>query len=115
MRVAAPDDRWLSTAYGRETGYLAAHRYVREPWHDFVAAVAEVVEHVAGGEGRPHWGKLHPLDAAALAPRYPRFADAVRLRAELDPEGRFANPYTDRVLGPAGRQLCGGAARRTSV
>lgn len=98
VRVAAPDDRWLSTAYGRETGYVAAHRYVREPWEDFVAAVADVVDDVAGGAGRPHWGKLHPLDAAALAPRYPRFADAARLRAEVDPEGRFANAYVDRVL-----------------
>ncbi len=100
VRVAAPDDRWLSTAYRRETGYVAAHRYVREPWRELVAAVAEVVDGVTGGTGRPHWGKLHPLDAAALAPRYPRFADAVRLRDELDPERRLANAYTDRVLGP---------------
>jgi len=24
------------------------------------------------------------------------------VRARLDPEGRFANPYLDRVLGPVG-------------
>ena len=30
------------------------------------------------------------LTAAELAPRYPRFADALALRAELDPGGRFA-------------------------
>ena len=57
---------------------------------------------MTGGQGRPHWGKRHPLTAAELAPRYPRFADAVALRDRLDPEGRFANPYTDRVLGTAG-------------
>jgi L-gulonolactone oxidase len=96
VRVAAADDRWLSPAYGRETGYVAAHRYVREPYADLVAAMSEI----AGTAGRPHWGKLHPLDAAALAPRYPRFAEALALRAELDPERRFANAYTDRVLGP---------------
>jgi L-gulono-1,4-lactone dehydrogenase len=98
VRVAAPDDRWLSTAYGRETGYVAVHRYVREPYEDYFAAVADIV----GTEGRPHWGKLHGLDAAALAPRYPRFADAVALREELDPGRRFANAYTDRVLGRPG-------------
>ena len=59
-----------------------------------------MVDGVTGATGRPHWGKLHPLDAAALAPRYPCFADAVRLRDQLDPERRFANAYTDRVLGP---------------
>lgn len=102
VRVAAADDRWLSTAYGRETGYVAAHRYVREPHRDYLAAVADVVHGVAGDEARPHWGKLHELTAAELAPRYPCFAAARALRAAVDPEGRFANPYTDRVLGRPG-------------
>jgi L-gulono-1,4-lactone dehydrogenase len=96
VRVSAADDRWLSPAYGRETGYVAAHRYLREPYAELVDAMTRI----AGAAGRPHWGKLHPLDAVALAPRYPRFADALALRAEVDPEGRFANAYTDRVLGP---------------
>jgi len=100
VRVAAGDDRWLSTAYGRETAYLAAHRYVREPWADYLGAVGEIVRAVAGTDARPHWGKLHPLAAADLVSRYPRFADAVALRARLDPDGRFANSYLDRILGP---------------
>jgi FAD-linked oxidoreductase len=100
VRVAAGDDRWLSTAYGRETAYLAAHRYVREPWQDYLGAVGEIVRSVAGVEARPHWGKLHPLAAADLAPRYPRFAEALALRTRLDPTRRFANAYTDRVFGP---------------
>ena len=101
VRVAAPDDRWLSTGYGRETGYVAAHRYVSEPYADYFAPVAGIVDAVTGGAGRPHWGKLHDLDAAALAARYPRFAEAVALRDRLDPERRFANAYLDRVLHPA--------------
>lgn len=100
VRVTAADDRWLSTAYGRETAYLAAHRYVREPYQEYVDAVSAIVAEVAGTGARPHWGKLHSLTAAELAPRYPRFADALALRAELDPGGRFANGYTDQVLGP---------------
>jgi L-gulono-1,4-lactone dehydrogenase len=100
VRVAAADDRWLSTAYGRETAYLAAHRYVREPWADYLGTVGEIVRAVAGAEARPHWGKLHELASVELAPRYPRWADALALRAKLDPEGRFANAYTNRVLGP---------------
>ncbi|HEY6744085.1 MAG TPA: D-arabinono-1,4-lactone oxidase [Mycobacteriales bacterium] len=100
VRVAAADDRWLSTAYGRETAYLAAHRYVREPYAEYLGTVADIVQAVAGEDARPHWGKLHDLTAAELAPRYPLFADALALRARLDPAGRFANAYTDRVLGP---------------
>jgi len=57
---------------------------------------------LAGADGRPHWGKLHGLDAERLAPRYPRFDDARRVRARVDPEGRFANAYVDRVLGAVG-------------
>jgi L-gulono-1,4-lactone dehydrogenase len=109
VRVAAADDRWLSTGYGRETAYLAVHRYVREPYADYFAAVADIV----GSEGRPHWGKLHELDAAALAPRYPRFAEAVALRDRLDPERRFANAYTDRVLGPCSRSPSPSPSRRS--
>jgi len=99
VRVAAADDRWLSTAYGRNVAYVAAHRYVAEPHEDYLAAFADVVNAVAGSEARPHWGKLHSLTAADLAPRYPRHADAAALRRRLDPEGRFGNPYTRRVLG----------------
>ena len=30
VRSAAADDLWMSTAYGRDTGYIAVHRYYRE-------------------------------------------------------------------------------------
>ncbi len=95
IRVAAADDVWLSTAYGRDTAYLAVHRYYREPFAEFFSAVEQVLISVGG---RPHWGKLHTLDADALAPLYPRFADAVRVRDEVDPHRVFGNDYLDRVL-----------------
>ncbi|HVQ96961.1 MAG TPA: D-arabinono-1,4-lactone oxidase [Mycobacteriales bacterium] len=95
VRVAAPDGLWLSTAHGRETGYVAVHQYVRTPHQEYFEAVESIM--LAAG-GRPHWGKLHNLDAAGLAPRYPRFADAVALRDSVDPERRFGNAYVDRVL-----------------
>lgn len=96
VRVAAADDLWMSTAHGRATGYLAVHRYWRAPYREYFAAVEEVM--LALG-GRPHWGKLHTLDAAALAPRYPRFADFTALRDRLDPDRMFGNRYLERVLG----------------
>ena len=49
--------------------------------------------------GRPHWGKLHFQTAETLAPRYPRWDRFQAMRARLDPDGRFANAYTRRVLG----------------
>jgi L-gulonolactone oxidase len=49
--------------------------------------------------GRPHWGKLHFQTAETLAPRYPRWDEFHVARRRVDPDGRFANDYTDRVLG----------------
>lgn len=96
VRFAAGDDRWLSTAYERASGYIAVHRY----WRADPTAYFEAVEHIClEYGGRPHWGKLHTLTAPQLRERYPRFDDFVALRDRLDPERRFTNRYLDRVLG----------------
>jgi L-gulonolactone oxidase len=49
--------------------------------------------------GRPHWCKRHFQTAATLRERYPEWERFQAVRRRLDPEGRFANDYTDRVLG----------------
>ncbi|MBO0979246.1 D-arabinono-1,4-lactone oxidase [Microbacterium sp. SD291] len=96
VRFAAEDDRWLSTAYGRASGYIAVHRYWRaNPTAYFEAVERIMLEH----GGRPHWGKMHTLGAAQLRTRYPRFDDFTALRDRLDPERRFTNRHLDRVLG----------------
>jgi L-gulono-1,4-lactone dehydrogenase len=96
VRAAASDDNWLSTAYGRETGYIAVHRYFREDSREYFEAVEDIMR---GFGGRPHWGKMHTQTAETLRSVYARFDDFVRVRDDLDPERRFANPYLDRVLG----------------
>ncbi len=101
VRSAASDDNWLSTAYGRETGYIAVHRYFREDPREYFTAVEEIMR---GFGGRPHWGKLHTQTAETLREVYPRFDDFLRVRDELDPERRFANPYLERVLGRTGEE-----------
>ncbi|MDR6907996.1 FAD-linked oxidoreductase [Agromyces sp. 3263] len=96
VRAAASDDNWLSTAHGRDTGYIAVHRYYREDPREYFAAVEEIMR---GLGGRPHWGKMHTQTSETLRDVYPRFDDFLRVRDELDPERRFANAYLDRVLG----------------
>jgi L-gulono-1,4-lactone dehydrogenase len=96
VRVVAPDDIPLSTAYGRETGYIAVHVYKGTPYDAYFSGVERIMDSYGG---RPHWGKMHFQRAETLAPRYPRWDDFQAVRARLDPEGRFANPYLDRVLG----------------
>jgi L-gulono-1,4-lactone dehydrogenase len=96
VRFAAADSGWLSTAYKRESGYIAVHQYhrmARDPYFAAFEAIASAFD------GRPHWGKLHTLGAERLASLYPRFGDFVALRDQLDPDRRFANPYVERVFG----------------
>ena len=95
-RMAAGDDVWLSTAYERESCYVAIHKYHRQQR----GAYFEAFESIAVNHGgRPHWGKLHTRDAAYLRERYPRFDDFLAVRDRVDPGRRFANPYLERVLG----------------
>lgn len=96
VRFAAGDDMWLSTAQGRQTAYVAVHQFHRLPYARYFRAVEDIMR---GHDGRPHWGKLHRRKAEDLAPAYPHFAEAQRVRAEADPHGLFANAYTDRVFG----------------
>jgi FAD-linked oxidoreductase len=102
VRVAAGDDIPLSTASGRDTCYVAVHQPAGVDFEPYFRAVERVA---ADLDGRPHWGKLHWLDADVLRRRYPGFDAFLALRDRLDPGGRFANAYTDRVLGPVSRKV----------
>jgi L-gulonolactone oxidase len=97
FRLVAPDDALLSPAHERQTAYVAVHQYQGATWEPYFRAVEEIMDSYAG---RPHWGKRHFQSAETLADRYPRWRDFQRVRARLDPAGRFSNAYTDRVLGP---------------
>ncbi|HEU5159305.1 MAG TPA: D-arabinono-1,4-lactone oxidase [Streptosporangiaceae bacterium] len=97
VRLLPAEDAWLSMAYGRPTAFIAIHVYHRSPHEEYFRAVEEIMTALGG---RPHWGKLHTRDAGELETVYPRFADFRRLRDDLDPERRFANPYTKKIFGP---------------
>jgi L-gulonolactone oxidase len=96
VRVAAPDDIWLSTAYGQETAYVAIHQYHRLEHEPYFRAFEEIVGEYGA---RPHWGKLHTLAADDLRARYPRFDDFLAVRERLDPGRTFENAYTRQVFG----------------
>jgi L-gulono-1,4-lactone dehydrogenase len=96
VRTAAPDDALLSTAYERESGYVAVHMFEGMEWERYFHAVEAVFSEL---DGRPHWGKRHFQTVATLRPRYPEWDRFQAVRAGLDPAGRFRNEYTQRVLG----------------
>jgi FAD-linked oxidoreductase len=96
VRVVAPDDALLSTAEGRETGYIAVHLYRGMEFESYFRAVETIMDEY---DGRPHWGKRHYQSAATLRPRYPGFDRFLAVRDRLDPERKFENDYLRRVLG----------------
>ncbi|MCL6423313.1 FAD-binding protein [Brachybacterium sp. JHP9] len=95
VRIARGDDTWLGTASGRDTVYIAVHRFHREPFSPVLRAIEPVF---AQFEGRPHWGKRHTLGAAELSRLYPRFADAQAVRRRVDPTGALLSPEIARLL-----------------
>ena len=97
VRFTAADDIWLSHGYGRESAYVAIHQFAGAPYEPYFRTFEAVCADLCG---RPHWGKLHYREAATLRTSYPRFDDFLAVRERLDPHRTFANPYTDRVLGP---------------
>jgi FAD-linked oxidoreductase len=99
IRVAPADDIPLSTAYGRDSFYLAFHTHHHSDWRTHAAYTTAMERVMRDHDGRPHWGKLHSRTAADLAPAYPRFDDFLALRERLDPDRVFTNGYLERVLG----------------
>ena len=96
VRFVAGDQAMLSPAHERDSCYIAVHQYRGMAWEGYFRSVESIMDEYGG---RPHWGKRHFQTAETLAERYPRWQDFQALRARLDPDGRFRNEYTDRVLG----------------
>jgi L-gulono-1,4-lactone dehydrogenase len=96
VRVTPPDDVWLSTAYGRDSAYIAIHVFHSAPHEEYFADIEAVMTSVGG---RPHWGKMHTRDADYLAGAYPQFSQFLAVRDLVDPDRRFTTGYLRQVLG----------------
>lgn len=96
VRFTGSDDVPLSTAFGRDTAYIAVHVYKGMAYESFFRDVEDILRHY---EARPHWGKIHHRDAEELATLYPRWNEFIDMRNRLDPMRTFANSYTDSVFG----------------
>jgi L-gulonolactone oxidase len=99
VRTVAADDAVLSTASGRDSGFVAVHMFEGMAFETYFRAVEAIMDEL---DGRPHWGKRHFQTAQTLRPRYPDWDSFQAVRARLDPHGLFSNAWTDRVLGHVG-------------
>ncbi|MUT66487.1 D-arabinono-1,4-lactone oxidase [Paenibacillus sp. NEAU-GSW1] len=94
-RYAKGDDIWLSPAHGRDSAYIAVHMYKGMPHEDYFAAMERIfLRH----GGRPHWGKMHSLQAEQLKALYPKWESFAEVREKLDPERIFLTDYMQKLF-----------------
>lgn len=94
-RMVAADDAWLSPFYGRDTASISVHQYHTVDYRELFDLVEPIFWKYGG---RPHWGKLHTLDAKRLSALYPKWDDYQAVRRRLDPQGRMLNEHLRKVL-----------------
>lgn len=95
-RTVARDDIYLSPAHGRATVTISAHQPAELSYEPFFSDAEAVFRN---HQGRPHWGKIHSLEADDLEALYPKWDAFQKAREELDPDGRFLTPYLRSLLG----------------
>ena len=96
VRFTKGDDVPLSTAYGRDSAYIAVHVYKGMECEPFFRDVEDILR---AYDARPHWGKMHYREADELSKLYPRWNEFIALRDQLDPQRTFSNAYSDTVFG----------------
>ncbi len=90
VRFIKGDDIWLSPFYQRDSISIAVHRYFEEDYKPFFAAIEPIFRKY---NGRPHWGKLNTLSGNDFSQLYPHWEDFKAVRNDMDPQGKFLNPY----------------------
>lgn len=98
FRWVRGDGAWLSPFHGRDSCSIALHAAAGEAY-DYIVQIGASICQAHGG--RPHWGKMHPLTAATLAPLYPRWRDFLALRQAFDPQGHMLNAHLRSLFGIA--------------
>lgn len=98
FRWVRGDGAWISPFHGRDSCSIALHAAAGEAY-DYIVQIGARICQAHGG--RPHWGKMHPLTAATLAPLYPRWREFLALRKAFDPQGRMLNAHLRSLFGLA--------------
>lgn len=96
VRFVRGDDAWLSPAHGGDVCQIGAYMAEGPGIEEYFDGFARAMESLGG---RPHWGKELRAGRDDLLRWYPRAADWLALREELDPDrlfvGRFLEPLID--------------------
>jgi xylitol oxidase len=96
IRTMRADDLWLSPAYSVDTVGIHFTWHRDERIFEVLPAIEEMLLPLGA---RPHWGKVSVASPEQLHSAYPRLTDFLRLREQVDPQGRFCGPFVTRLMG----------------
>lgn len=94
-RTLHADDIPLGPAHGRATVTISIHQAAELPHAAFFTDAEAIFRNY---HGRPHWGKMHAHTARDLRDCYPQWDAFLAVREQVDPDGRFLNPYLRHLL-----------------
>lgn len=95
FRYVKGDDIWLSPFYGRDSVSISIHQFYKQDCQHVFKWVEPILQKY---QGRPHWGKLHTLQANQLCELYPKWDDFMQLRQRLDSEQKWMNPHLTELF-----------------
>jgi FAD/FMN-containing dehydrogenase len=90
VRTVGREDAFLSHSFERDTVVISVSG---TPGTHYWPYLRDVDRLLGEFDARVHWGKLHFLTREQLHERYPRAADFIAVRRELDPGGVFLNEH----------------------
>lgn len=91
FRYVKRDDVWLSPFYKRDSCAISCHQFHYERYQEFFAIVEPIFLKYSG---RPHWGKIHTLQAGDFSETYEMWGNFKDVRKQVDPDGKFFNQFT---------------------
>jgi FAD/FMN-containing dehydrogenase len=95
VRTVGPDDAHLSPNYKTATTVISVSGKPGTDYWDYLRSVDRLLSEFSA---RVHWGKLHFLTPERLHALYPEAESFIRIRRELDPEGRFLNDHLSELF-----------------
>jgi FAD-linked oxidoreductase len=87
-RVAAADKAWISPFHDRPSAIISLHVFKGVEQEHFFSEAEAIFKSF---KARPHWGKIHKMNAEEITNLYPKWSDFSKLRKKYDPDNLFLN------------------------